>query len=277
MFGNNKKEKNSQEGNHYEYKVRRNGSITQKPTDVGYTYARIKNNPALDGLEGVDDYDSYTTRDKRGDLVYKFEEGKEISDFNFADSANKEVRAAKRAAKGKSRKGTAFTLYDDDVADKVYRAIAGNSNVEYSRIRYKEGANAEVTNYIETDKIKSNTYIDVKPFINGTNQIVETTHSHPYFYDNKTGEYNSKYPSDTDKNGYITLFQAVNHPTNEDWNQPEPDHTIYHPVTPDEHNMPYYVPYNHEGALKYENGEYVNMNVQEVDKNEKLYKSTYFK
>lgn len=267
MFNSKKRDTMNQEERHCEYKVRSNGTMIQKTTDAGYNYMKIKNNPALDGLEGADDYRGFTTKDKRGNLIYKFEEGKEPVGFNFADNANKEARAAKRAGKGRRRRGTAFTLHDDDVADKVFRAIAGNSNVEYGRIRYNEHGKAEVINYIETDKSDVSIVFDKKIKGNARDII----HSHPFGRDSETGETNSKFPSKIDKDSYNEYKSGKDKES-----KAMPKHSIYHPVTPDSKIMPYYMPYNGNGAYRIDG-----YNIKGIDKDtekqyEKLYQDKYF-
>lgn len=170
MFGNKKKRTIDSDDQNYEYKFRQNGTIIQKPTDVGYNYAKIKRKSILKNLEGTDNYNNFTTNDKQGNLIYKFHDNSNISDFNYTGNDRKEERAVKRAEKGRSRKGTAFTINDDKVADELYRAVAGNSDVEYGKLTYNDlsdntDSRSNVKYDIWTEKTKG-VYQAIKLLIN---------------------------------------------------------------------------------------------------------------
>lgn len=253
---NNKKNKNSNQNYKYTFKI--DGDITQKPTNKGYDYAIVQKNPELSGLKGVDNYKDYSKNRLFGGYKYNLGNNNTITDFNGI-AKNK---------KSKKRVGTSFTVNDDKVADELYRVVAGNSNVEYGRIRYKQNENGQIGNYIETDKSDDAVYINTT--IPG--RVVDIIHNHPFGIDNSTGEINSKFPSSTDKEAYKNIKE-----TRSKDNLNPPNHTIYHPVTPDAKKMPYYMPFNEKGAMETKDGEWSNIDKETEDQYELLYQNKYFK
>ncbi|MFI3267114.1 MAG: JAB-like toxin 1 domain-containing protein [Rikenellaceae bacterium] len=248
MFWNKKNKNDDSENQNYEYKFRRNGSIIQKPTDSDYSYAKIKSNPALKGLKGVDDYSEFTSKDKKNNLIYKFNDSSNITDFNFSDNPNKEKRAAKRAEKGRNRRGTAFTINDDKVADELYRAVAGNSDVEYMKVGYRQNEDSEEQNLIKTDKSPTM----VKPKDLGAlhvagKEIIDVTHSHPF---NPNGIFATKFASEEDTLDYLNTYNNFHTDykvSNRNYNMPK--HNVYHPWTSDINNLPHTMEYNHKGTI----------------------------
>ena len=223
---------------YYEYKFKRSGNIIQKPTELNYDYATIRKNPYLKDGQGFDDYSGITDR-KGSRLIYKFDDDSTISNFNYDLDKGKESKQKERGYKGKSRKGTAFTINNEEVADELFKVVGGSSIDEYLKIGYKDNKGSSEKNIIRTDRNPQQVKLGILGTLLGSEkEIIDVTHSHPF---SPQGVFGTKFASDQDKQNYKNTLEHLN--------KNMPKYNIYHPWSSDKNSLPYTMEYNQEGTI----------------------------